>query len=386
MIIEVANSCTDYDSFRANKTKSLYNVDSGADFNRQFELPAGGDWTIGVVVGPSGSGKSSIGRELKAQGWELWDGSHRWPKDKPIIDAITPKGSYDDATAALASVGLGDVPSWLRPYSVLSNGERFRADLARVLSERSDQVVIDEFSSVVDRQVAKVGAGAFAKSWRRANKGDRKAILLTCHYDVLDWIDPDWVLNTESGELAPETRGQFQRPPIEVEIHETKWSYWNLFKPHHYLVDAGPMPFSTAYVAFVDGVPIAHLGMSGMFVGNKREARACRMVVMPEWQGAGIGVKFLNYMMERELRGEGFIGHRTQGLFHTNHPALTAALRRDPRWRQVSARLHGGDGAKSRAHNELKMGWGGHWRGVQGFRFFGADGVAAAERQRGKSA
>ena len=45
-----------------------------------------------------------------------------WPADMPVIDAITPDGSFDDVTAALSSVGLGSVPTWLRPYSVLSNG------------------------------------------------------------------------------------------------------------------------------------------------------------------------------------------------------------------------------------------------------------------------
>jgi hypothetical protein len=201
--VAIRNSCVDYDSYRAQRTKSLFNVDSGADFSRDFHLPIDElvGWTIGVCVGPSGSGKSSIGRALEAEGWEMWDGRHHWPADEPVIDALVPDGDYDEATAALASVGLGDVPSWLRPYAVLSNGERFRADLARVLAERHDRVVVDEFSSVVDRQVAQVGAGAFQKAWRRGNDGSRQAVLLSCHLDILEWVRPNWVLATETGEL-----------------------------------------------------------------------------------------------------------------------------------------------------------------------------------------
>lgn len=67
-----------------------------------------------------------------------------------------------DVTAALSAVGLGSVPSWLRPYSVLSNGERFRADMARLICEAPVKVVVDEFTSPLDRQVARFGALAFA--------------------------------------------------------------------------------------------------------------------------------------------------------------------------------------------------------------------------------
>lgn len=190
---------------------------------------------------------------------------------------------------------------------------------------------------------------------------------------------------------------ELRRPGLEFVVRETGWDYWPLFKPHHYLADAGPMPFGTAYVAFVDDEPVAHLGISGIYIGRRREARACRMVVMPEWQGAGVGMRFLNMMAQRELDGDGFIGYPTQALFHTNHPALTAALRRDNNWRQVSYQLHGGDRKasntnmrKSAARKGEKftggvIGWGGHFRGVQGFRYYGEAGVrAAVEAGRGR--
>jgi ABC-type glutathione transport system ATPase component len=141
------------------------------------------DWKIGVVVGPSGSGKTSIGRAI----WPdvgIYDGDTGWPQDAPIVDAIAPAGNFDDVTGALSAVGLGSVPAWLRPFRALSNGERFRAGLARIIAEGRERVIIDEFTSVVDRQIAKIGAGAFSKAWKR---GGGQAVLLSCHYDVLDW-------------------------------------------------------------------------------------------------------------------------------------------------------------------------------------------------------
>lgn len=127
------------------------------------------------------------------------------------------------------------------------------------------------------------------------------------------------------------------------------------------------MPFGTAYVGFVNDQPVVHLGMSGKVSGKRREARACRMVVMPEWQGAGVGMRFLNHLCQRELEGEGFIGSPTNTLFHTAHPGLVAGLRRDPKWHQLSAQL-GGAGTTNKPGS---LGWGQHFRAVSGWRYHG---------------
>jgi GNAT superfamily N-acetyltransferase len=157
-------------------------------------------------------------------------------------------------------------------------------------------------------------------------------------------------------------------------VKETKWKYWrSLFERWHYLA-LGPMPFSTAFVGFVDGEPVAHVGMSAMVTGKgKREARACRLVILPEWQGAGIGTQFLEEVCERELRGEGFVGKPTTTMFHTNHPGMCFVLRRSKKWRQVSTHLHGASQAKV----DESWGWGRHFRAVQGFRYYGQKGVDA---------
>lgn len=161
-----------------------------------------------------------------------------------------------------------------------------------------------------------------------------------------------------------------ERPEIEVDIRETGWQYWRpLFKRWHYL-DLGPMPFSTAFVGFVGDEPVAHVGMSAMVSGKVREARACRLVILPEWQGAGIGTRFLEAVCERELAGDGFVGSPTTTMFHTNHPGMCFVLRRSRRWRQVSTHLYGA----SRAERDKRWGWGRHFRGVQGFRYYGARG------------
>jgi len=379
MKLEIRRRCSDFESYRSARVKSLFNVETGADFSLDLEIPVDDDdWSIGLVVGPSGSGKTSIGSEMWGGGY-LYSPSD-WPADAPIIEAIAPSGSFEDVTGALSAVGLGSVPSWLRPYHVLSNGEKFRADLARIVVEAPERIVVDEFTSVVDRQIARIGALAFGKAWRRSGS---KAVLLSCHYDIIDWLEPDWILDTATGKYSG--RSLWRRPSFELEVRKTDWSHWPMFEPHHYL-KLPRMAAAVCYVGSVDDEPVCHLGVTTKNVGRTGlEARACRLVVLPEWQGAGVGTKFLNEVCEIQLEGrEGarLPGRRLTTLFHTSHPGLVRYLRRSSRWRQISCKLYGSDGARSAKSLRERNGgirggrFGGHFRAVQGFRYVGKEATA----------
>lgn len=369
MHIAIEHRCDDYDSYRAARVKSLFNAETGANVTISASLPIEERaWSVGAIVGPSGSGKTSIGRRIF--GPEAFYEPAGWRDDAPIVDCIAPSGDFNAVTAALGAVGLGDVPAWLRPYAVLSNGERFRADLARVIAEAPPRVVIDEFTSVVDRQIAVVGAGAFQKAWRR---GNGQAVLLSCHYDILEWLEPDWVYDTRDGAF---NWVRLQRPRLALEITQTSGSHWPHFEPHHYL-KLPRMVAADYFVGTIDGELVAHVAVSPRL--EIHAMRACRMVIMPEWQGAGIGMRFLNAVCESYLRGEQKHGDRVRTvLFHTSHPGLCGALRRDPRWDQVSCPLYGANKARSASSisktkassgviGSMSTGYGGHFRASQGF-------------------
>jgi ABC-type lipoprotein export system ATPase subunit len=145
------------------------------------------NFKIGVIVGSSGSGKSSMLKEFGVEENPMWD------SNKSIISHFeTPEDGMDK----LSSVGLNSVPSWYKPYHVLSNGEKFRADLARKIKSN---VVIDEYTSVVDRNVAKAASVSLSRYIK--NNNIQNVVLSTCHRDILDWLEPDWVIDTDSGEL-----------------------------------------------------------------------------------------------------------------------------------------------------------------------------------------
>lgn len=173
--------------------------------------------------------------------------------------------------------------------------------------------------------------------------------------------------------LLPEWDPPVSRPPLEVEIVETGWKPWfEWARYHHYLHDARQMPFSTAYTGFdrASGDPVAFVGMSGMVVGygKLRVARACRLVTHPEYQGAGVGMRFLEALAQREADGVGFIGSPVPTYLHTAHPALVAAMRRSKRWKQVSQKIAG----NSPSSQLITHGrYGGHTRSVAGFKYKG---------------
>jgi ABC-type Mn2+/Zn2+ transport system ATPase subunit len=169
-------------------------------------------WSVGLVTGPSGSGKSSLARHL-------WPGQvvtdYDWPADRSLLDGFPAELGIKDVTGLLTGVGLGSPPAWMRPYRTLSTGEAFRATCARALAESDGLAVIDEFTSVVDRQVAKVASHTIAKAVRRS---EQQMIAVTCHYDVGDWLQPDWVYDVAASEFR--WRSVQPHPPVEFTVHQ----------------------------------------------------------------------------------------------------------------------------------------------------------------------
>ena len=145
------------------------------------------DFKIGVIVGSSGSGKSTLLKEFGVEESPEWDS---------IKSILSHFDSPDDGINKLSAVGLNTIPSWYKPFHVLSNGEQFRANLARKMKSNS---VIDEYTSVVDRNVAKAASVSLSKYIK--NSDISGVVLSTCHYDILEWLEPDWVINTDTGEV-----------------------------------------------------------------------------------------------------------------------------------------------------------------------------------------
>jgi ABC-type lipoprotein export system ATPase subunit len=280
-------------------------------------------WQIGLITGPSGCGKSTIARRL-------WPNEvHRaasleWPSDRSVFDAFPEALSVKDIAALLSSVGLSSPPAWLRPYHVLSTGQQFRVSLARLLAEARagnlPLVVVDEYTSVVDRTVAQVGSAAVARAVRQAGL---RFIAVTCHADVIDWLQPDWMY--EPAEARFVWRCLQRRPPIHLAITRCHSSRWALFAPHHYLSEA-LNPSAVCFLATWDERPVCFSAWLPFVGAGPPARREHRTVTLPDFQGVGIG-NAVSATVASLWKGLGY-----RALSTTTHPAMVQARLRSPLW------------------------------------------------------
>lgn len=265
-------------------------------------------WNIGVVYGGSGTGKTTI---LKNYFKKEMDKSY-FDNSKSLIsnfDWLEPK----DATFLLSAMGLSSVPTWLRPFNTLSNGEQYRANLAYIVGSalENEVILIDEYTSVVDRDVAKAMSNALQKYIRRTNK---KIVLASCHFDIMEWLQPDWIYSPSKGrlEIAPSLR----QPTIELQIFRCRYETWNLFKQHHYLTE-DLNKAAKCYVITFNDKPCCFIGILPMPSGTIQNAyRISRLVVLPDFQGLSIGMKLLNYF------GSLYLTDNKKLYIKTSNPSL----------------------------------------------------------------
>lgn len=180
--------------FRVASLQGLYDL-SESNYEQHFEgdiAIEGKPWNIGLIVGSSGSGKSSIAQNLFGKFTEF-----SWKADS-FLEDFDASNDTKHIFDTLSSVGFASPPSWLKRFAVLSNGEKMRVELARAMLSEKTPIVFDEFTSVVDRHIAQVGSFAIQKAIRRANK---QFIAVSCHRDITDWLQPDWVYDTDTREF-----------------------------------------------------------------------------------------------------------------------------------------------------------------------------------------
>jgi len=323
MLIQTTVQCPIHDSFRVRQLAGMFDVPLRDRAIETFtaEIPGPGEpWTIGLIVGPSGSGKTTIARNAFGDAVMT---RQPWPDDRAIVDAVG-DGPIQRIVAALSAVGFSSPPDWLKPYRVLSNGQQFRADLARSLLTGNDLIVFDEFTSVVDRTVAKVAACAAAKAVR-SGQFCKRFVAVSCHDDIRHWLEPDWILDMSGPGLA---RGRLRRPPIAITIRPALRGAWELFKRHHYLSDK-LAPVVRCFAGYVEGQIAVFTAVIRQTSNGRTDWREHRTVCLPDFQGVGIG----NAMSELIAGAFAATGRKFRST--TGHPAMIRHRMRSLRWKVV---------------------------------------------------
>jgi ABC-type polar amino acid transport system ATPase subunit/GNAT superfamily N-acetyltransferase len=287
-------------------------------FKGDIDIPD--NWQIGLIVGKSGTGKTTIAKQLFEDAYIT---SYEYTNET-VLDDMPKECSVEQITSAFNSVGFSSPPSWLKPYSVLSNGQKMRVDLARAILEKNELFVFDEFTSVVDRNVAQIGSFAMQKAIRKTNK---KFIAVTCHFDVQDWLLPDWVFNTDTMTFQSFEGQKKNRPEIKFEIFNYgDKSIWKMFAKHHYLSHSHNNA-ANVFIATVNNEVAGFLSVLHFpHPKTKNMKKVHRLVVLPDYQGAGIGIRFLNEI--------GSVYKKQKDRFNivTSSPSLINALKKSKEW------------------------------------------------------
>lgn len=334
-----------FDIVRKSKPNKTFRVASViGKFDLQSELIEerfvgdinfGKDWQIGLIVGKSGTGKTTIAKELFE---DVYITQYKYQAES-VLDDMPENCSIQEITNTFNSVGFSSPPSWLKSYSVLSNGQKMRVDLARAMLEDNDLFVFDEFTSVVDRNVAQIGSFAMQKAIRKTKK---KFIAVTCHYDVADWLLPDWIFNTDTMTFQNLEGQKKNRPSINFEIFQTRdKSIWKMFAKHHYLSHTHNNAASV-YVAYINDQIAGFLSVLHFpHPKTKNMKKVHRLVILPDYQGAGFGLRFL------ESIGDIYKKQKDRFTIVTTAPSLVQALKKSNKWALTSygrKSAHGGIG------------------------------------------
>ena len=298
-------------------------------FQGNIDLPK--QWQIGLIVGKSGTGKTTIAKQLFENAYIT---NYQYNAET-VLDDMPKECSVEQITSAFNSVGFSSPPSWLKPYSVLSNGQKMRVDLARAILEPQEFFVFDEFTSVVDRNVAQIGSFAMQKAIRKTKK---QFIAVTCHFDVQDWLLPDWIFNTDTMTFQSFEGQKKNRPEIKFEIYQTAdKSIWKMFAKHHYLSHTHNNA-ANVFIATVNDEIAGFLSVLPQPGRMKRQKRVHRFVVLPDYQGIGIGIKIL------EEIGKVYKKEKWRYTINTTAPSLIYSLKNSIKWNcHHFGRINGGN-------------------------------------------
>jgi ABC-type lipoprotein export system ATPase subunit/GNAT superfamily N-acetyltransferase len=264
---------------------------------------------IVYITGDSGSGKSVLLKALKQDlGEEATDMADIQPDpDKPIIDSVGE--NLSEALELLSKAGLNDAFLFIRRFRELSDGQKYRYKIAKLMESGKQWWIADEFCSALDRDTAKIVAFNIQKIARQMGKA---VIVATTHTDLFEDLNPsvhvhkrfgkEMSVNYYANELVKECS-----LAEEMRIEEGIFADYKKLSIFHYRTSRCPPPrkiFTLKRGDELCGVIVYSypspviFGRSKVWKGTFKQLQSevsviSRVVVHPKYRTMGLGVRLV---------------------------------------------------------------------------------------------
>lgn len=276
--------------------------------NVEFKI---GAKDIVYLTGDSGSGKSvllkAITKDLQPN--EVANLSEmKVDQDKPLIDTVGT--TVEEGLKLLSKVGLNDAFLFVRRYSQLSDGQKYRYRIAKLIESEADWWIMDEFCATLDRETAKIVAYNIQKLARKLNK---TVIAATTHTDLFEDLAPSVYIHKRFGK---EVNVKYYPNRIkkncslleEMTVAQGTYEDWKQISIFHYrshrvafmqkifvLKRKNQICGAIVYVHPMSAAPCRNkiLKINNMKELNQKLTRIARVVVHPKYRTIGASVKLL---------------------------------------------------------------------------------------------
>jgi len=272
-----------------------------------------GSKDIVYITGDSGSGKSvllrALEKDIREAGFTCASLADIKPiEGKPIIETVGK--NLDEALRLLSLVGLNDAFLFLRNYEHLSDGQKYRYKIAKLIESGAQWWILDEFASTLDRDTAKIVAFNLQKI---ARKYGRAVLAATTHTDLLEDLTPSVHIHKKFGKEI--TVRYYPNKPAkecslvkEMRIEEGSYGDWKQLAQYHYrshripnirkiftlkrnkelcgvIVYSYPPPISAGRKQAIGEINPKEL--------NRLLSTITRVVIHPKYRGIGLGAKLI---------------------------------------------------------------------------------------------
>jgi len=271
---------------------------------------------IVYITGESGSGKSVLLRALEndiKRDMNLTAINIDEIKPvlgKPIIETVGE--TFEEGLELLSKVGLNDALLFLRSYEQLSDGQKYRYKIAKLIESKAQFWIMDEFCATLDRDTAKIVAFNVQKQARRTGKA---VLAATTHTDLFEDLAPSVHIHKGWGKRLeikyyPNKINRICSVTSDLRIEEGSLEDYKRLAEFHYRSSRHPPSLKVFALKRKDnetvGVilyswPPANVSGRKQALGkslslkdlNQKLAMISRVVLHPKYRSIGLGVRLV---------------------------------------------------------------------------------------------